>query len=146
MHSGVEILAIVIEAIHPPAGAANAYHQVQAAQIAAQALIARERGQSAARLDDAQLNASLVADGAAAAAHENLALAQAADLRFSAERESWQNAGQAFLTETYFNQLNQSFGKASVLILDHRIDAGEPPTLDLRSFAAPLDAPAPKAK
>lgn len=146
MHSGVEILAIVIEAIHPPAGAANAYHQVQAAQIAAQALIARERGQSAARLDQAQLNASLAADGAAAAAHENLALAQAADLRFGAERQSWQNAGQAFLTETYFDQLNQSLGKASVLILDHRIDAGQPPTIDLRSFAAPLDAPAPKAK
>ncbi|RMU54635.1 hypothetical protein ALP29_05198, partial [Pseudomonas syringae pv. avii] len=39
LDSGVEILATVVEAIHPPAGAANAYHGVQAAQIGAQALI-----------------------------------------------------------------------------------------------------------
>ena len=146
MNSGVEILAIVIEAIHPPAGAANAYHGVQAAQIAAQALIARERGQASERLNAAQLDASLAADKAAAVAHENLARAQAADLRFAAERTAWQKAGQAFLTETYFYQLGLALGKAPLLILDHRLGAGEPPTLDLRSFAAPLDAAAPKAK
>ncbi|WP_413723965.1 SPFH domain-containing protein [Sodalis sp. RH16] len=146
MNSGVEILAIVIEAIHPPAGAANAYHGVQAAQIAAQALIARERGQAAARLDAARLDASLVADGAAGAAHESLSRAQAADLRFAAERQAWQNAGQAFLTETYFSQLALALGNTPALILDHRIGAGEPPTLDLRSFVAPIDPGAGKAK
>jgi regulator of protease activity HflC (stomatin/prohibitin superfamily) len=45
--SGVEILATLIEAVHPPAGAANAYHSVQAAQIKSQATIARERGRTA---------------------------------------------------------------------------------------------------
>ena len=39
--SGVEILATVIEAIHPPASAANAYHAVQAAQITVKAMSAR---------------------------------------------------------------------------------------------------------
>ncbi|WP_255556993.1 SPFH domain-containing protein [Sodalis sp. dw_96] len=146
MNSGVEILAIVIEAIHPPAGAANAYHGVQAAQIAAQALIARERGEAAARLNAAQLEASLAADQAAAAAHENLAQAQSASLRFGAERQAWQNAGQAFLTETYFSQLARALGNTPALILDHRIGAGEPPTLDLRSFVAPIDPGVTKAK
>ncbi len=42
-----------VGAIHPPAGAANAYHAVQAAQITAQALIAREREQAAAQLASA---------------------------------------------------------------------------------------------
>nr|WP_246718097.1 SPFH domain-containing protein [Rhizobium sp. BK060] len=36
LNSGVEILAVVVEAIHPPAGAADAYHAVQAAQISAE--------------------------------------------------------------------------------------------------------------
>ncbi|MGU1621831.1 protease modulator HflK [Pseudomonas aeruginosa] len=53
--SGVEVLGAAVEAIHPPAGAANAYHAVQAAQITAQALIARERGQAAAQRNEAQL-------------------------------------------------------------------------------------------
>ncbi|TKI07791.1 SPFH domain-containing protein [Martelella alba] len=144
MRSGVEIMAIVIEAIHPPAGAANAYHGVQAAQIAAQALIARERGRAAEQLNAAQLAASLAADRATAAAHENLAQAQAADLRFAAERTAWRKAGQAFLTERYFTQLGTALDKTPLLVLDHRIAGGQPSTLDLRRFPEPLvDAPAP---
>ncbi len=47
LNSGVEILAVIVEAIHPPAGASNAFHGVQAAQISAEALVARERGKAA---------------------------------------------------------------------------------------------------
>ena len=48
---GIELLAVVIEAIHPPAGAAGAYHGVQAATIAASA---RSRPSAAAPLPLAQ--------------------------------------------------------------------------------------------
>ncbi|MGK4709579.1 protease modulator HflK, partial [Pseudomonas aeruginosa] len=70
--SGVEVLGAAVEAIHPPAGAANAYHAVQAAQITAQALIARERGQAAAQRNEAQLQASVAHDRASAQARETL--------------------------------------------------------------------------
>ncbi|MET0848173.1 MAG: SPFH domain-containing protein, partial [Pseudomonas sp.] len=70
LDSGVEILATVVEAIHPPAGAANAYHAVQAAQIGAQALISRERGAAAQATEQAQLQASIARDQATASAHE----------------------------------------------------------------------------
>ena len=55
LDSGVEILATLIEAVHPPAGAANAYHSVQAAQIKAQETIARERGRAAQQVNEAQM-------------------------------------------------------------------------------------------
>ena len=48
--SGIEIVAMVVEAIHPPAGAAEAYHAVQAAEINANARVAAERGRAAATL------------------------------------------------------------------------------------------------
>ena len=70
LDSGVEILATVVEAIHPPAGAANAYHGVQAAQIGAQALISRERGAASEQTNHAQLQASTARDQAQATAHE----------------------------------------------------------------------------
>lgn len=136
---GVEILATVVEAIHPPAGAANAYHAVQAAQITAQALISRERGKAAEQTSAAQLAASVAVDKANADARDNLAGAQAAELRFGAERKAWQSAGQAFLLEQYLAQLGQGLGNARVLIIDHRLSAADAPTLDLRSFATPID-------
>ncbi|VVQ10372.1 hypothetical protein PS918_05207 [Pseudomonas fluorescens] len=143
LDSGVEILATVVEAIHPPAGAANAYHGVQAAQIGAQALIARERGAAAEATHQAQLQASMARDQATASAREINAGAQVADLKFSAEQKAYASAGQAFVLEQYLSQLSQGLANARLLVLDHRLGgSSNAPTIDLRTFTLPAD-PAP---
>jgi hypothetical protein len=129
----------VIEAIHPPAGAANAYHAVQAAQITVQALSARERGRAAERTNMAQLQASTARDQATAAAREARAGAEAAVLRFAAEQQAYHRAGRAFLLEQYFSRLGQGLANARAVILDHRLGGGNAPTIDLRNYAPPLD-------
>ncbi|WP_322845349.1 protease modulator HflK [Pseudomonas sp. B33.4] len=140
LNSGVEILATVVEAIHPPAGAANAYHSVQAAQIGAQALISRERGAAAEASNQAQLQASLARDQASANARETSATAQAADLKFTAEQKAYASAGQAFVLEQYLGQLSQGLSKAKLLVLDHRLGgSSNAPTIDLRTFTLPAD-------
>jgi len=144
LDSGVEILATVVEAIHPPAGAANAYHGVQAAQISAQALIARERGAASEQTNVAQLQASVALDQAHALAREVNATAQTADLRFGAEQKAYASAGHAFLLEQYLSQLSLGLNNAKLLILDHRLGGSSAPTLDLRSFTLPADPVAPR--
>ncbi|WP_454248694.1 protease modulator HflK [Pseudomonas sp. F-14 TE3623] len=140
LDSGVEILATVVEAIHPPAGAANAYHGVQAAQIGAQALISRERGAAAEATNQAQLQASIAYDQATASAHEINSTAQAADLKFAAERKAFSSAGQAFVLEQYLSQLTQGLANAKLLVLDHRLGgSSNAPTIDLRTFTLPAD-------
>ena len=140
LNSGVEILATVVEAIHPPAGAANAYHSVQAAQIGAQALISRERGAAAEASNQAQLQARLARDQASASAREINATAQAADLKFSAEQKAYASAGQAFVLEQYLSQLSLGLSKAKLLVLDHRLGgSSNAPTIDLRTFTLPAD-------
>lgn len=146
LDSGVEILATVVESIHPPAGAANAYHAVQAAQISAQALISRERGAAADQANLAQLHASIAHDQAAANSRETMANAQSADLRFNAEQQGYAKAGQAFLLEQYLSQLIQGMTHAKLLVLDHRLGGTSAPTIDLRSFTLPVDpAASPKS-
>jgi len=140
LDSGVEILATVVEAIHPPAGAANAYHGVQAAQIGVQALIARERGAAAEATNQAQLQASVARDQATASAREINASAQAADLKFSAEQKAYASAGQAFVLEQYLGQLSQGLANARLLVLDHRLGgSSNAPTIDLRPFTLSAD-------
>ncbi|CRM78183.1 FtsH protease regulator HflK [Pseudomonas sp. 37 R 15] len=144
LDSGVEILATVVEAIHPPAGAANAYHGVQAAQIGAQALIARERGAASGQTNQALLQASTARDQAQATAGEVNAGAQAANLRFVAEQQAYAAAGRAFVLEQYLGQLSQGLAHAKLLILDHRLGADSAPTIDLRSFTLPADPSVPR--
>ncbi|MFU2317453.1 SPFH domain-containing protein [Rahnella sp. PCH160] len=146
LNSGVELLATVIESIHPPAGAADAYHGVQSAQILAQSAIAGEKGQAAQQLNAAQQYARLALDAASAQNHENLDQAQVMALSFSAENQAYQAGGQAFLTERYFRQLTLAMQQhPKVLIVDHRMGGGTPPVLDLRNFTLPFTPGADKA-
>jgi regulator of protease activity HflC (stomatin/prohibitin superfamily) len=134
--SGIEILATLIEAVHPPAGAANAYHSVQAAQIKVHESSARERGRAAQQLNDAWLNAALVQNRSIATAREARSSADVVALRFAAERNAYRRAGNAFLTEQYLTQLSAGLADAKIVLVDHRLRSGQAPTLDLRPFAA----------
>ncbi|MBF7981114.1 MULTISPECIES: SPFH domain-containing protein [Rahnella] len=146
LNSGVELLATVIESIHPPAGAADAYHGVQAAQILAQSAIAGEKGQAAQQLNAAQQFAGLARDAATAQSHENLDQAQVMALSFNAENQAYQTGGQSFLTERYFSRLTLAMQQhPKVLIVDHRMGVGTPPVLDLRNFTLPFTPGADKA-
>ncbi len=78
-------------------------------------------------------------DEATAAARENIAASDVAKLRFQAEQSAYQEGGQAFLKEEYFNQLTMGLSHSKALILDHRIGGNIAPTLDLRSMMLPFD-------
>ena len=133
--SGVELLSVLIESIHPPAGAAAAYHSVQAAVITAQAIVAQERGSAAITVNEAHQSATAQVDEATAVARENTVGAEVAQIGSNAELESFRAAGPAFVRERYFNQLAAGLAKANLIVLDHRIGiANSAPTIDLRTF------------
>jgi regulator of protease activity HflC (stomatin/prohibitin superfamily) len=137
LSSGVEILATVVEAIHPPAGAADAYHSVQAAQIASQATVARERGRAAEQVNQAQQFAAMARDTATADARDTLAAAETLRSRFDSEKLAYKDAGNAFLFENYLSQLSQGLVAGKLVIVDHRISDAAAPTIDLRNYGAP---------
>jgi regulator of protease activity HflC (stomatin/prohibitin superfamily) len=138
LSSGVEILATVVEAIHPPAGAADAYHSVQAAQIASQATVARERGRAAEQVNQARQFAAMARDTATADARDTLAAAETLRSRFDSEKLAYKDAGNAFLFENYLSQLSQGLVAGKLVIVDHRIGDAAAPTIDLRNYGAPV--------
>lgn len=144
LNTGVELLFTRIEAIHPPAGAADAYHGVQAAQIAGNALIAREKGYAATVASEAQRNAQTGMHSAQATAAENLSRAQAAATNFAAEEQAWRLAGDAFITERRYQILSQTLAHTPLLILDAHLQGANQPVLDLRQFPALTDSTAPQ--
>jgi regulator of protease activity HflC (stomatin/prohibitin superfamily) len=145
--AGIEVLAVVPEAIHPPAGAADAYHNVQAAEIAATASVHDERGRAAAALAGARQYALELADGTRAAAAETVGAATADATRFAADRAAATAGGQAFLLDRYFTTLVNALGRTHLTLIDHRLDAPDAPVLDLRppgAIGAPGAGPAPE--
>jgi regulator of protease activity HflC (stomatin/prohibitin superfamily) len=141
--SGIEVVAVVIEAIHPPSGAADAYHAVQAAEIDANASIANERGRAQGTKAMALQTVRDLVNGALAQAADADSRAQAERARFEADRAADKANGQSFMLERYFTALTGALAKVPLTILDHRIDPGDAPVLDVRppTVAPPASGP-----
>ncbi|HEX4502533.1 MAG TPA: protease modulator HflK [Scandinavium sp.] len=137
LNIGVELLNTRIESIHPPAGAANAYHGVQAAQITANAQIARERGYSASQANDAQRKATTAIDAATATANELQAQANIALTRYSAEHNAWEINPEAYLNERRYQTYSKALANTPLLILDSQVAGKNQSILDLRQFSQP---------
>ena len=130
--SGIEVTSVVIEAIHPPAGAAEAYHEVQAAEIRANTSIEAERGKAAAVIAKARLDAHEIVTQAQAAAAEVTGTATADLTVFTAEHAAAVADGDSFLLERRLSAIAAGIGKSPLTIIDHRIPAENAPVLDLR--------------
>ncbi|ASL47343.1 Modulator of FtsH protease HflK [Burkholderia sp. AD24] len=134
--SGIDVVAVVIESVHPPAGAAAAYHDVQAAQIRAQASVAQAHGFAAQVLGTAQQQALTQVAKASARAGDTLAAARVQQTNFSAEAVAYRLAGPAFAFEYYLAKLQQGLQNARITVIDDRLVADHRATLDLRTFTA----------
>jgi regulator of protease activity HflC (stomatin/prohibitin superfamily) len=132
LDSGIEIVSVIVEAIHPPAGAASAYRNVQAAEIAATTEIAAERGRAKTTASVASLNAHNAIDAATAAAAETVSKAQVDLTDITADDGPYRAASQPFLLERYFSDLQSALHGVPLEIVDHRLSGASLPTIDLR--------------
>jgi regulator of protease activity HflC (stomatin/prohibitin superfamily) len=137
--AGVEVVAVVIESIHPPAGAASAYHGVQAAQVRAQASVAQARAYAATELGDAHERAQDDVAQAQGEAAETLARARAQQTDFDADLGAARLGGPAYALEYYLRKLQGGLHDARLTVIDDRLAQGNRATLDLRAAYAAGD-------
>jgi regulator of protease activity HflC (stomatin/prohibitin superfamily) len=141
VQSGIEIVAMVVEAIHPPAGAAVAYHAVQAAEINAEARVASERGRAAATIAvGAERAIGEIADAEGLSA-ELKGQAKGDAALFAADRDGAALAPEAFVRERYWDRLVAALARVPMTIVDSRIAPADAPVLDLRPPGAPSAGP-----
>lgn len=137
LDTGVELLYTRVESIHPPAGAANTYHAVQAAQIAANAGVMREKGYAATVTNDAQRKATVAVDQAEATANELHAKARRSQLLYTAEFDAWKINPEAYINERRYQTYSKALSKTPLLIVDSQASGTNEPMLDLRQFSQP---------
>lgn len=137
--SGIEVTAVVIDAIHPPLGAVPSYHGVQAAEIAAGTDTAKARTVAAQALAEANREAAGRKAGAEATAGEQIAKAGAETTRFQADGQAFQTAPEAMALERQLQAQGRALGKAQVTVIDHRLKVTDGPVVDLRPAGTPRD-------
>jgi hypothetical protein len=124
----------VVEAIHPPPGAAAAYHAVQTAQISAYTTIAEQTGYAVSRESDAHRQAATERDLAAALSHESVVDATVHSTGFAADRQADAASPVPFLLERRLDRLGSGLAHRQLLIVDHRIQGqgSIAPIIDMR--------------
>lgn len=132
--TGVEAIGVSVEAIHPPPGAANAYHGVQAAEIRANTQISVRRGQAIATVMTAQRAVAASRNEALASAAERGGQAQSQSVVFAGDRQAYAKDGYAFLLERWLASLTKGLGQSEVVLIDHRLSGRSVPALDLRDL------------
>jgi regulator of protease activity HflC (stomatin/prohibitin superfamily) len=135
-HCGIEITAVLIDAIHPPTPVVPAYHGVQAAEIDANTDVARARGDAAAATADASLLAAQRRDQGEAIAGEEVCAARGDGNLFLADRTAFTAAPAAMRLERWLQAFARSASKAQMTVVDHRLATDGGPAIDLRRFSA----------
>ncbi len=130
--TGLQVMAIVVEAIHPPAGAAEAYHAVQAAEVNRHTTIAEQQAESAQAEIDARRDATNVANAAAANARDAVVDAEVGATAFAADRTADARSPASFILERRLDKLASGLAHRRLLIVDHRLGTAGV-LLDLRS-------------
>jgi regulator of protease activity HflC (stomatin/prohibitin superfamily) len=144
--SGLQVLALIVESLHPPSGAVMAYRGVQTAQIVAAMRRSQEEGRAQGTLNVAKANAHEMRDQAQASSAELVSSAAQERWRSDADILAYRNGGRAFLLERYFSNLRLALPKAALEIVDNRLSNPDAPVLDLRpvtSTSGPGSAAAP---
>lgn len=130
----IDIVGVVIETIHPPAGAAEAYQQVQAAAIDAVTKVANARGDAVRDVRQGEADATEARDGATAQAAETVAEAKVGTALFAGDVQAYRAGGQAFLFEKRLAILGAAITpETPVTILDSRISANQMQMLQMRA-------------
>jgi regulator of protease activity HflC (stomatin/prohibitin superfamily) len=146
LSSGIEAISVVVEAIHPPAGAASAYHNVQAAEILANSQIAVQRASAIHSIKSAQQGAMEDRNKATAAAAELVTQARSESTLFDADRQARTRNGEAFLFERRSERLASGLAKSEAIVVDHRLRGQNGPVIDLRSPDAAAGGRIPTAR
>ena len=129
--TGIDIMAIVVEGIHPPPKAAAAYQGVQAAAIDSVVRVATAGAESAREMKMANLVATSTTNDATAAAEERIDQARRDFTLFDGDRQAYEAGGAAFLFERRLDRLDKGLLDRPLIIVDHRIPREAAPTVNL---------------
>nr|WP_254454727.1 SPFH domain-containing protein [Acetobacter estunensis] len=135
--AGIEIVAVVVDSIQPPAAAAQSWRAVQAAEVKAQMSVAEERARAMGTAALARRDAYTQQASALAQAASIRMEAQANATRMIGDDRSWQTGGRAFLLERYLGGLKAALDGTAMAVLDSRLPNS---FLDLRD-GAPVSSP-----
>lgn len=137
LDSGIEVMAVVVEGIHPPAKAAASYQSVQASVIDSRIKVNTATAEAAREMKMAALVANSTLNDSRSGAAERLSQARVDSIQFEGERQAHAVGGPSFVLERRLDRIARGLADKPIIIVDHRIPAADVPGFDMRNARPP---------
>ena len=121
-NTGLEIVSVVLESIHPPLGIADIYQRLVSAEIEAQTRIMYAEAFAAVRVLEAETNYSQTVSVANAERLNKIAAAQAEVSEFMASVAADSSYSDAYRYYKYLNAVKNAYGNGNIVIISSDID------------------------
>jgi regulator of protease activity HflC (stomatin/prohibitin superfamily) len=122
-NTGLEIVSVVLESIHPPLGIADIYQRLVSAEIEAQTRIMYAEAFAAVRVLEAETNYSQTVSVATAEKLNKIATAQAEVSEFMASVAADSSYSDAYRYYKYLSAVKNAYGNANLIIVDSDVDS-----------------------
>lgn len=122
-NTGLSIVSVVIESIHPPVEVAQIYQQIISAGIEAEKIILDAQAVAGVTLADAQTQYDKDVNTATANSEENIAAAKSSVSEFMASVEADNAYGDDYRYYKYLDALKKAYADATLIIVGEGVDA-----------------------
>ncbi len=120
--TGLEIVSVVLESIHPPLGIADIYQRLVSAEIEAATRIMNAEAYAAVRVLEAETQLNSVVSYATAEQLAKIAEAEAEVAEFMASVAADNTYSDAYRYYKYLNAITNAYGNANLIIISSDID------------------------
>ena len=121
--TGLEVVDVVLESIHPPIEVAGIYQQIISAGIEAQKILLDAQGRAAVVLEEARTQYDTQVNQAMADSYRDIADAKASVAEFMAGVEAYENYGDNYRYYKYLDALQKAYANSGLVIVGEGVDS-----------------------
>ena len=119
---GLEVVAVVLESIHPPVEIAWVYQELISAGINAEKYLVNAQDVAAVTIAQAETTHDTTVGGAQVSYEEKVAAAKASITEFMASVEAYNASSDAYKYQKYLAAVRKAYGNANLVILGEGVD------------------------
>ena len=121
--TGLRVVDVVLESIHPPVEVAEIYQQIISAGIEAQKRILDAQGDAAQVLEDAEIQRDSRVNEAKALSYGNIAAAKSSVAEFMAGVDAYAHYGDNYRYYKYLDALEKAYSGSTLVLVGEGVDS-----------------------
>ena len=119
---GLEVVAVILESIHPPVEIAWVYQELISAEIKAEKYLVNAQDVAAVTIAQAETTQDTTVGAAQVSYEEKMAAAKASVTEFMASVEAYNASSDAYKYQKYLAAVRKAYGNANLVILGEGVD------------------------